>query len=84
MRIEEDGCSLSIYIDIKEKSIYLADFYSVYPNMGIFTDFLKKHIELLKQNYPSYLIYADCNAQGTGAAIKAGGRVKEILNRITF
>lgn len=84
MKVEEDGCTLSIYIDVKEKSIYLADFHSVYTNMGIFTEFLTKQIKILKYHYPDYLIYADCNAQGTGAAIKSGGRIKEILNRITF
>lgn len=84
MKVEEDGCTLSIYIDVKERSIYLADFNSVYTGIGIFTEFLTKQIQILKYHYPGYLIYADCNAKGTGVSIKAGGRITEILNRITF
>jgi len=52
--------------------------------MGNFTQFLTKQIAILKENYPHYLIYADCNKMGTGVAIKAGGRITDILNRITF
>ena len=84
MKIEEDGCSLRLYIDITERSIYLAGFHSTYTGMGNFTKFLTKQIAILKEHYPHYLIYADCNAKGTGAAIKAGGRITEMLNRITF
>ena len=84
MDIKENGCSMKIYIDINEKSIYLADFISIHQGMGNFTEFLTKNLEILRTNYPSYLIYADCNKMGTGVAIKAGGRITDILNRITF
>lgn len=84
MKIEENGCSMMMFIDVNEKSIYLAEFRSIYSGMGNFTDFLKKHIGLIKENYPNYIIFADCNTMGTGVAIKAGGRVVEILNRIAF
>ncbi len=84
MEIKENGCSLRLYIDIEERSIYLAGFYSIHKGMGNFTQFLTKQIAILKENYPHYLIYADCNKMGTGVAIKAGGRITDILNRITF
>ena len=75
---------MKMFVDKEEKSIYLADFQSIHTGMGNFTEFLKKHIGIMKDNYPSYIIYADCNKMGTGVAIKAGGRVIDILNRITF
>jgi hypothetical protein len=84
MKIEENGCSMLMYVDTSEKSIYLAEFHSIHTGMGNFTEFLNKHIKLIKQNYPTYLIYADCNVAGTGVAIRAGGRIKETLNRITW
>jgi transposase-like protein len=84
MRIQENGCSMLMFISIEEKSIYLAEFQSIHQGMGNFTDFLKKHIGLIKENYPNYLVYADCNSAGTGVAVKAGGRVKETLNRVIW
>lgn len=84
MEIKENHCSMKMYIDINEKSIYLSDFHSTYTGLGNFTEFLTKNLEIIRTNYPAYLIYADCNKMGTGVAIKAGGRITDILNRITF
>ncbi len=82
--IINESCSLNLSINEVEKSIYLHDFQSEFQGKGNFKTFLSELIPVLKEKYPGFLIYADCNPQGLAVSLKSGAKIVDSFTRVEF